>query len=151
MEIREIMTRDPEACLPTDSCAAAGQIMERRKCGFVPVVESHDTKRVVGVLTDRDLALYLARGTDPANLVPVGLVMTKDVKTASPDTELEQAAQIMEDAAIHRLPVVENGRLVGVLALKDIALRARKQWATAGPNVAERQMTEIIEAIAAAR
>ncbi len=51
------MPADPEACLPSDSCAAAVAIMRRRNCGFVPIVDSHATKRLIGVVTDRDIAV----------------------------------------------------------------------------------------------
>jgi CBS domain-containing protein len=151
MRVRELMTPDPEACLPTESCAAAGAIMARRRCGYVPVVDSQAARRVVGVVTDRDLALHLVRTDRPASQAPVEACMTRKPKTVGPDAELEEAATLMESLAVHRLPVVEGGRLVGVLSLKDIARQARKQWARSGPNVPERQMTEILEAIAAAR
>lgn len=151
MQVRELMTKTPEACLAQESCAAAIEIMRRRRCGFVPVVESQATQRVVGVVTDRDIVLHLGRVDRPASQVAVEACMTGDVKTTAPDADLQEAARIMEEAAVHRLPVVEEGRLVGVLSLKDIALAARRQWAYSGPHVAERQMTEIIEAIAAAR
>ena len=56
MTVRELMTVDPEACTPQDTLNLAGQIMRRRRCGFVPVVDSRATKQVIGVLTDRDVA-----------------------------------------------------------------------------------------------
>ncbi len=151
MRIRDIMTKDPEACLASASCAAAVEIMRRRACGFVPVVESHASRRVIGVVTDRDIVLQLVQTDLPASQVAVETCMAKAVKTVSPDADLADVAQVMEAAAVHRVPVTENERLVGVLSIKDIALAARKQWAYSGPHVAERQMTEIIEAIAAAR
>lgn len=151
MQVRDLMTPDPAACLPTDSCAAAGELMRLRRCGCLPVVEDRATQRVVGIVTDRDVALHLAQADRPASQVPVQACMTGDPKTVGPEEELEEAAAAMEAIAVHRLPVVERGRLVGVLSLKDIARAARRQWARSGPNVAERQMTEIIEAIAAAR
>lgn len=125
--------------------------MRRRRCGFVPVVDSHTTKRVVGVVTDRDIALHLVGVDRAANLVSVASCMAQQVKTVAPDAELEEAAKMMEEASVHRLPVIQDGRLVGILALTDIARAARKQWACAGPHLAERQMTEIVEAIAASR
>jgi len=149
MQIRELMTSNPAACVPPDSCATALELMRRRACGFLPVVDAQAAKRVVGVVTDRDIALRLGQMDLPASQVTVASCMTSDPKTTTPQTELEDAAKIMEAAAVHRLPVIEDGRLVGVLSLKDIALAARKQWAYSGPHVAERQMTEIIEAIAA--
>ena len=125
--------------------------MRSRRCGFLPVVEHHAGQRVVGVVTDRDIALHLAWADVPASQAAVSACMTAHPRTVAPDTELEEAARAMEELAVHRLPVVEDGRLVGVLSVKDIALAARKQWARAGPNIPSRQMTEIVEAIAAAR
>ena len=151
MQIRELMTADPEACLATESCAVAVGIMRRRNCGFVPIVDSPMTKRVIGVVTDRDVALYFERVNRPASEVPVSGCMTKDTKTIAPSASLNEAAKLMEQFAIHRLPVVENARLVGVLSLKDIAVAADKRWAYPESSTAEEKLGEIIEAIASSR
>ncbi|MBI2104100.1 MAG: CBS domain-containing protein [Candidatus Omnitrophica bacterium] len=151
MQIRELMTADPEACLATDSCAVAVGIMRRRNCGFVPVVESHATGRVIGVVTDRDIALHFEKVNRPASGVFVADCMARDVKTIAPDAGLHEAAKLMEQFAIHRLPVVQNGRLVGVLSLKDIAVAADKRWAYPGSDTAEQKLGKIVEAIASAR
>jgi CBS domain-containing protein len=149
MIIQELMTKDPESCLATESCAVAGEIMRRRQCGFVPVVDRE--QRVVGVVTDRDLLLYLVRLNQPAGALTVEGCMTSPVVAVGSQADLEEAAQLMEQAAVHRLAVVDRERLVGVLSLKDIALAARRQWGSSGPHQVERQMAEIVEAIAAAR
>lgn len=151
MQVRDLMTPEPEACTPRDMCDVAGALMRRRRCGFVPVVDSHAAKRVIGVLTDRDIALYLTRTDTPASQASVEDCMTKDPTVVAPDADLTEAAQLMEQIAVHRLPVVDGGRLVGVLSLKDIALAARKEWARPGSHLAEQQMKEILEAIAAAQ
>ncbi len=65
--------------------------------------------------------------------------------------EIAEAAKLMEQFAIHRLPVVENGHLVGVLSLKDIAMAADKRWAYPESGTAEQKLGEIVEAIASAR
>ena len=151
MRIRELMTADPEACLATESCAAAVGIMRRRNCGFVPVVDSRAGRRVVGVVTDRDIALRFEQERRPASEIPVGECMTREVKTVAPDAGLPEAARLMERFAIHRLPVVQDGRLVGVLSLKDIAVAADKRWAYPESSTAEQKLGEIVEAIASAR
>lgn len=151
MEVRELMTSDPEVCTPQDTLEAVGDIMRRRRCGFVPVIDSRETQRVVGVVTDRDLALYLTRTGACANRVTVETCMTRNPSVISPDADLTDAAQLMEQVAVHRLPVVEHERLVGVLSLKDIALRARREWSRPGVHVAEQQMRDILEAVAAAQ
>ena len=151
MNVKELMTKDPESCIPEDNCAAALEIMQRRNCGFVPVAESPKMKRVIGVVTDRDIALHLRQVDRAPSEVWVGGCMTQGAKTVSPEASLTEAAAIMEKAAVHRLPVVQDGLLVGVLSLQDIACQARKEWASPEAHVAERQMADIVEAISIAR
>lgn len=151
MKVRDLMTKDPEACVPSDSCAKAGEIMQRRNCGFVPVVEDQKTRRVVGVVTDRDITLHLVQADSPPSQLPVQACMTRQPKAVSPDAEMDEAAEIMQSSAIHRLPVVEEGALVGVLALKDIAGAARAEWSSPGAHRTERQVADIVEAISTAR
>lgn len=151
MHICELMTADPEACVATDSCAAVVRIMRRRNCGFVPIVDGQATKRVIGVVTDRDIALHFTNESRPADQVPVAECMTRDVKSVAPNATLDEAAAIMEQHAIHRLPVLEHGRLIGVLSLKDIAVAADRRWGYAESRSAEQKLGEIVEAIASAR
>ncbi|MBI4597730.1 MAG: CBS domain-containing protein [Candidatus Omnitrophica bacterium] len=151
MQVRELMTANPEACCPFDTCDLVGEIMRRRRCGFVPVVDSQTTKQVVGVVTDRDIALFLTKTPTLANQVRVEACMSRDPKVIAPDADLREAAQAMEQCAVHRLPVVDGGRLVGVLSLNDIALAARKEWSRTGVHLAEQQMKDVLEAIAAAQ
>ncbi len=151
MQIRELMTKDPEACLATESCADAVAIMQRRDCGFVPIVNNHAGKRVIGVVTDRDIALHLGQADDEADDVPLKACMTKEVKSIAPSASLSEAADLMERFAIHRLPVVDNGRLVGVLSLADIARATDERMGFRDWREAEQKVTEIVEAIAAIR
>jgi len=148
MDVRALMTADPDACLPSDNCATVGAIMRRRQCGFVPVVDSHKTQRLVGVVTDRDVALHLTRTDRPASQERAEACMTKQVEFISPSAGIEDAVRIMETSAIHRLPVVEDGRVIGVLSLRDLALAARDEWAVSGPHRLERKLLDAAEAIA---
>ncbi len=149
--VKDLMTANPAVCRPDATCATAGDTMRERRCGFLPVVDDLGSRRVVGVATDRDLLLALVQANRPATEVRIDACMTREPKTIGPDADLKEAAAVMEQAAVHRLPVVDKGRLVGVLSLKDIARAAGTAWRSSGPNVAERQMAEILEAIAAAR
>lgn len=152
MRVAELMTTDPESCVPTDSCSVAGEIMRRRNCGFVPVVDDIQNRKVIGVVTDRDIALHLLQLDAPGSEIPVRACMTRPAKVVVADTELRDAVDVMERAAVHRLPVVDlSGRLLGVLSLKDIAIAARREWPWTGPHPVERQLTELVEAISAAQ
>jgi CBS domain-containing protein len=151
MRVQELMTKKVEACLPKDTLATVGEIMRRRNCGFVPVVDGHITNQVVGVLTDRDVALYLAAMNKTAGQAQARECMVSPVQTVAPDTTLEEAARLMERYAIHRLPVVDGGQLVGILSLKDIAMAIDERLGMREWRQAEQAVTGIIAAIAATR
>lgn len=92
--------------------------MAEVNCGAVPVVD--DSDRCVGVVTDRDIALrVVAKGKGPDT--QLSECMTKEVITCTPDTDAHKCADIMAEKQIRRIPVVENGKLVGIIALGDLA------------------------------
>jgi CBS domain-containing protein len=151
MYVRDLISPEPEACLPTDHCGTVGAIMRRHNCGFVPVIDTPFDRRVVGVVTDRDIALDLTRTDVPASRWAVGLCMSSPAVTVEADAPIDDAVALMERWALQRLPVTRRGRLVGVLSLKDIALLARLESDRIGPHPTEHQVAEIVEAIAASR
>lgn len=150
MQVRELMSGGPAVVTPQETLGAAGRAMVQRRCGFLPVVEA-GTLKPVGVLTDRDMLRHLVATDEPASRATVGAAMTRKVHSIDWNADLEEAATIMARAAIHRLPVVDGDRVVGVLSLEDIAQAAKIGAKKLGPNPAERQMADILEAIAAAR
>jgi CBS domain-containing protein len=114
------MTNDVSALAPTTTIAQVAQQMRHLNVGSIPLVEDD---RLVGVITDRDIVLrVVADGLDP-HLEQADLHMTRDPLTVTPDASAEQAERIMAREQIRRLPVVEDGRLVGYLALGDLALQ----------------------------
>jgi len=117
MKLNELMTRDVRTCSPETPVADAARIMAELNCGAVPVVKD---QRVVGIVTDRDIALRVVAKWRDGN-VPVEQCMTKTVVTVTPDTDAHTAADMMADRQIRRLPVVENDRIVGIIALGDLA------------------------------
>ncbi|MET3547462.1 CBS domain-containing protein [Paenibacillus favisporus] len=116
--VRDVMTKDVKVCAPHDSVTAAAQIMRDVNCGSVPVCEG---KKVVGMITDRDIVLNcVAAGKDPGS-VHCHDCMTSGVISCSPDTDAHECAQLMADHQIRRIPVVENGEMVGICAIGDLA------------------------------
>jgi CBS domain-containing protein/HSP20 family molecular chaperone IbpA len=118
-KVSEIMTREVRSVAPETFVAEAARAMATFDIGSLPVCEGG---RVVGILTDRDVAVrVVARGLDPAG-VRVKEIMTRDPLSCSPDDALADAEQIMADAQIRRLPVVDgDGKLVGYLSTAKIA------------------------------
>ncbi|PIQ82419.1 MAG: hypothetical protein COV76_03795 [Candidatus Omnitrophica bacterium CG11_big_fil_rev_8_21_14_0_20_64_10] len=154
MKIIELMCSGPRACTPKEDCTAALEIMRQKNCGCVPVVESHKTKRLVGIVTDRDIALKLLEEDAPPSRVSLEACMRPQPRVIAPESDLDEAVRLMETAAVHRLPVVSNGMLVGILSLKDIAVAAARRHSGADEGACspeDRQIAELIESIALSR
>ena len=122
MHIRDVMTPNPRTVSPSDTIQNAARVMRDEDTGVVPVVENG---RAIGMLTDRDIAIRaVADGSQPNR--PVRDIITSAVVTATPDMSTREAAKLMSEHQIRRLPVVENERLVGIISLGDIAVKEGK-------------------------
>lgn len=117
MLVKDIMTKDVECLSPSDSVQRAAQIMESVNCGCVPVCESN---KVQGVITDRDIVLRsVAKGNGNATVQDC---MSRKVVAATPDMDVHEAADMMSQHQIRRLPVCDaQGNLVGICAIGDMA------------------------------
>jgi len=129
---RDLMTKDPVCCLPSETASRAAQVMDRYNIGAVPVVEDREDKRLLAMITDRDLAIkIIAQGRDPQS-VKIEEIMSADIATCSPDDECGRALMLMEERKIRRIPVVTSaGRVVGIISQSDVALRLRDAENTA--------------------
>jgi CBS domain-containing protein len=128
MQVREIMTREPGSCAPETKIQDVARMMVEHDCGGIPVVESSGSKRPVGVITDRDIAVrVVAEGRDPSRTT-ARECMSSPVFTVTPETEVESCCQILEQHQVRRLPVVdERGNLCGMIAQADIATFASER------------------------
>ena len=119
MKLREIMTKTVVRINPEESVAVAARTLARYNIGALPVCGGDG--RICGVVTDRDLVTRcIAAGRQPS-MTPVREVMTTNVISARPDMDAGLAAQMMGRQQIRRLPVVENGKLCGMVSLGDLA------------------------------
>jgi CBS domain-containing protein len=120
-KIADVMTRHPRAVEAQTSVREAARLMEGDDVGSLPVVEAQDSPRLIGVLTDRDIALrVVAAGRDPETTV-VSDVASREIETVTPDDDLDDALERMARAQVRRLPVVVNeGDLVGILSQADL-------------------------------
>ncbi|HYG89625.1 MAG TPA: CBS domain-containing protein [Azospirillum sp.] len=123
MKIREIMTNQVETVSPDTSLKEAARMMRDADIGFLPVGENN---RLVGTLTDRDIAIRaVADGKDPNN-AKVRDAMTSGTEYVFDDQDTSEAAQLMSDKQVRRLPVLNRDkRLVGVVAIGDLATKTR--------------------------
>lgn len=116
--IREVMTPSPETVEADKTAAEAAKLMKKVDAGMIPVVQN---QKLVGTVTDRDIAIrVVAEGKDPL-ATTVAEIASKDVVTIGPDQDIAEALGLMASNQIRRLPVVEGGTLVGVIAQADVA------------------------------
>ncbi len=120
MYVKEVMTRSPEAISHDDNSQQAARRMADLNVGFMPVTEAD---KLVGVLTDRDLAVrVVAEGRDPQK-TPASEIMTREVETIAEDQDIEDAAALMKEKQIRRIVVRDtSGVISGVVALGDLAV-----------------------------
>jgi CBS domain-containing protein len=118
MNIRDVMTSNPRTVSPEDTIQNAARIMRDEDTGVVPVVENG---RAVGVVTDRDIVVRAV--ADGQLDRPVRDIVSGDVITARPDMSTKEAALLMSEHQVRRLPVVENERLVGIVSIGDLAVK----------------------------
>lgn len=119
MKVKDIMSRNIAQVAPYASVFDAAQLMQKHNIGSVPVCNN---EKVVGILTDRDIVVRnIAGGQDPKS-TRVEDVMSVDITTVTPDTEVAQAGKVMAQKQIRRIPVTDNDRLVGMVAIGDIAI-----------------------------
>jgi CBS domain-containing protein len=118
--VRDAMTEDPRSIGASASVVEAARLMREQHIGSLPVTED---ERLVGMITDRDITMrVVAEGAAP-DTTSVGDVYSRDLISVEPNNDLDEALQLMAHHQVRRLPVVESGRLVGMVAQADIALK----------------------------
>lgn len=129
MQVREAMAKTICTLGPGDSIAQAASLMKTEDCGFIPVVRGND---VVGVLTDRDIVVRCIADRAPGlSEIPVEDVMTRSVWSIGADAQIEAAAHEMAEHQVRRLPVMDAGRLVGVLSYGNLEQALHAEGAAA--------------------
>ncbi|SDF07115.1 CBS domain-containing protein [Fontibacillus panacisegetis] len=119
--VSEIMTHEVVTVTPKDNVYEVAVKMKQHDTGFIPVVEE-GSDRLIGVITDRDLVVRGIAEKRP-NSTAVENVMTTGIRTASLDTSVDEAAELMADQQIRRLPVTDGERLIGIVSIGDLATR----------------------------
>jgi len=121
MRVKEIMTTNIAALAPDNTILDAAKAMQAHNIGCMPVCQPGG--KIAGIITDRDIVVRnIANNGDPKT-TKVKDVMTKNVITVEPDADVDAAAEIMAKNKVRRLPVVQNGSIVGMLAIGDLATR----------------------------
>jgi CBS domain-containing protein len=127
-----VMTKNPVCCLPSDTVESVAQLMKRENIGSLPVIESEHSRKLIGIVTDRDLALkVVAEGRD-ATSTKVDEVMTRQVVTCHGGDDLQKALDAMSGHQLRRIPIIyKENEIMGIIAIADIATRGNRPEKTA--------------------
>jgi CBS domain-containing protein len=125
MKVDNVMTRNPTCCVPSDSIIAVAQNMLDRGIGAIPVVSDQNSRKLIGIITDRDIVTRVVAQSANLRRVRAEDVMTKYPLHCRPDEPLSRCEEIMQREQVRRVPVIDsNERCVGIVAQADIARHA---------------------------
>lgn len=136
MKVSEFMTKDIASVKREDTVERAAQMMKEYNVGSIPVVSEN---KVVGIITDRDIVLRSAAEGENIEKQQVKDIMTSNPVVGKPDMDVHEAASLMSDRQIRRLPIVDKDNLVGIVSLGDLAVEPKLQ------NDAESALKDISE------
>jgi CBS-domain-containing membrane protein len=146
MRVQDVMTRNVKSCQPEATVDQAAMMMWDYDCGVLPVVD--DDRRVMGMITDRDIAIAAATRGRLTTHIKVGEVMSGNVFACAEDEDIKSALNTMRRERVRRLPVINyDGRLAGILSLNDVVLRAEESRAGRAPEISQEDLVSTLKAI----
>jgi CBS domain-containing protein len=146
MQVQQLMTRIVQTCSAQDTLNRAMQLMWEHDCGCVPVVDSDS--RVVGMITDRDIAVAAYIKGKKLTDIGVGSVMSHALQTCAPSDPVATAEERMRKYSVRRIPVTDaSGKLLGLITLNDIALESARERGQRRPQVAATEVASTLAAV----
>ena len=134
MKVSEIMTRDPKTAQLDSTLEEIAALMKDEDVGAIPIVDDDD--ELVGIVTDRDIVVRCVAEGKEASDTTVEDILTEELTTIEPDADVQQAARLMAEKQIRRLPVVQDGDLIGMVSIGDISVK-HEDDETAGETLQE--------------
>ena len=146
MKVKELMTPDAKAIWLTESLTDAARLMWENDCGVLPIIK--DGRKVIGLITDRDVCMASAMRDRNPSAISVEEVMTGQVYAVNPDDSIDQALQVMQEHQVRRLPVINaEGELEGILSLNDVVLNAKTSDGALGSSIGYGDVVKTYQAI----
>ena len=124
MKAQDIMTKNPSCVTPETRVQDTARLMKDEDVGIIPVVESQGSKKLVGVITDRDIAIRVVADGAASSNSSVRDVMTSNITTSAPGDSVQDVMELMGREQVRRIPIVDKGELVGIIAQADIVREA---------------------------
>jgi CBS domain-containing protein len=146
MKVQAVMTRNVKFVGSNATLADAARVMAQNNVGIVPVVDGE--KRVLGMVTDRDICLAMATATRLPNQILVEKMMSRRVFSCGPDEDLDSALETMQARKVRRLPVLDGeGKLQGILSMDDVVVHAETRTGAKAPELGYGRTVETLKAI----
>ncbi len=125
MKVKDLMSKHVIFCISSETAQVVAKVMKTHNIGAVPVVSDSKSRRLEGIVTDRDLCCAVLAGGKPSSSVQVGEVMTRKPVSCKPEDSLKHCERLMRKRQVRRVPVVnERGGCIGIVAQADIARHA---------------------------
>jgi len=152
MKVQELMTKDVAFCRPDDSLSAAAEAMWSRDCGCLPVCAGDGSRRIVGVITDRDICMHAYFAGRALDQLRVEGAMSREVCKCRGTDTLKTAERLMKEIQVRRLPVVgRDDTLMGMISLADLAEEAARKGEMGRPEITEAQVGDTLSVICVPR
>lgn len=133
MKCQEVMTDNPVCCLPEDTAGQAARLMRREHLGSIPVISDERSRTLIGIVTDRDLAIKVVAETRDPNHTQIFDVMTRAIIVCRGADDVSTAIKAMREYQIRRVPIVDfDGRIIGIISQGDVTLRIQPPQETVG-------------------
>lgn len=127
----DVMTREPVCCEPGQTIVQVAQLMKREDVGSIPVVDSMEDKRLIGIVTDRDVVVKVVAESLASDRATVRDAMTSNPASCRESDDVSKAVELMSDRQVRRMPIVDDsGRLTGIIAQADVATRVNRDTTT---------------------
>ena len=148
MKARDIMTSNPRSCHPKDKLCSAIDIMKESNVGVVPIIDGAGGSHLVGIITDRDVALGMGAAEKACSQLTVESCMSKQVFFAHPDDDISKVEQIMKEHQVRRVPVADQkGTLQGIISTADIAREAHKEKQEGRSELPDADIANVVEIV----
>lgn len=146
MKVKDVMTRNAKACVPTSNLAEAAGLMWDNDCGILPVLA--EGGKVIGLITDRDICMAAAMKGHNLENIAVEDVISGEVFACKPDEDVHTALKTFQEKRVRRLPVVAaDGTLEGVLSMNDLVLKAEEAKEKKAPDLSYGDIVKTFKAI----
>ena len=128
MKVRDGMTPDPVCCLATDSAQKVAGILCKQDVGAIPVVSDHESRKLIGIITDRDLCCsVVAAGLDPQTTT-IEKFVSRNPVACREGANMDDCERLMQERQVRRIPIVdEDGRVIGIVSQADLALKDKPE------------------------